>query len=109
MKKPCTPCVQGFFMVGCQVAAPAATKRHSLTQPEPAMSTVTPHDLLRTLYTMAMMVEARDAYTGGHLWRVAQFSRLLAQACGLSAREVEQVALGGFLHGLGNLAARRRL
>ena len=67
------------------------------------MSTVTPHDLLRTLYTMAMMVEARDAYTGGHLWRVAQFSRLLAQACGLSDREVERVALGGFLHDLGKV------
>ena len=44
------------------------------------MSAPSPHDLLKTLYTMAMMVEARDAYTGGHLWRVAQFSRLLAQA-----------------------------
>ena len=42
------------------------------------MSAPSPHDLLKTLYTMAMMVEARDAYTGGHLWRVAQFSRLLA-------------------------------
>lgn len=67
------------------------------------MSAPSPHDLLKTLYTMAMMVEARDAYTGGHLWRVAQFSRLLAQASGLSALEVERIALGGFLHDLGKI------
>ena len=30
--------------------------------------------LLKSLYIMASTVEARDPYTGGHLWRVAQYS-----------------------------------
>ncbi|MEQ6289865.1 HD-GYP domain-containing protein [Vogesella sp. GCM10023246] len=60
-------------------------------------------ELLKSLYTMAMMVEARDAYTGGHLWRVSQFARLLAQALHLPSEEVARIELGGFLHDLGKV------
>jgi HD-GYP domain-containing protein (c-di-GMP phosphodiesterase class II) len=35
-------------------------------------------DLLTSLLNMAWMVEARDPYTGGHLWRVSQLSRMVA-------------------------------
>ncbi|SMC23529.1 HD domain-containing protein [Andreprevotia lacus DSM 23236] len=59
--------------------------------------------LLNSLYTMAAMVEARDAYTGGHLWRVSQFSRLLAQDMALPDAEVARITLGGFLHDLGKI------
>lgn len=34
--------------------------------------------LLNSLFIMASMVEARDPYTGGHLWRVSQYSRVQA-------------------------------
>ncbi|UTH76034.1 HD domain-containing phosphohydrolase [Chromobacterium sp. IIBBL 290-4] len=60
-------------------------------------------DMLKTLYTMAMLVEARDAYTGGHLWRVSRYSYLLAEALQLPQAEVEKIALGGFLHDLGKI------
>ena len=60
-------------------------------------------DLLRSLFVMASLVEARDPYTGGHLWRVAQFSRLLAEDAGLPMPTVARVALGGFLHDLGKV------
>ena len=60
-------------------------------------------DLLRSLYVMASLVEARDPYTGGHLWRVAQFSRLLAVKHGLPVTDVARIALGGFLHDLGKV------
>jgi len=30
-------------------------------------------ELLTSLLVMAWMVEARDPYTGGHLWRVSKF------------------------------------
>jgi HD-GYP domain-containing protein (c-di-GMP phosphodiesterase class II) len=53
-------------------------------------------ELLKTLYTMAMMVETRDAYTGGHLWRVSRFSGLLAQELALPRGEVLRIMLGGF-------------
>ena len=59
--------------------------------------------LLKSLYVMAMMVEARDAYTGGHLWRVSQFARLVAERMQLPADEVARVELGGFLHDLGKV------
>lgn len=60
-------------------------------------------ELLKSLYVMASLVEARDAYTGGHLWRVAQFSRLLAAERGLPVTDVARIALGGFLHDLGKV------
>lgn len=60
--------------------------------------------LLKSLFVMASMVEARDTYTGGHLWRVSQFSRMLAEDGGLPATDVARIALGGFLHDLGKIS-----
>lgn len=60
-------------------------------------------ELLASLLVMAWMVEARDPYTGGHLWRVSQFSRLLAGEAGLPEAEVARVTVGGFLHDLGKV------
>lgn len=60
--------------------------------------------LLKSLFVMASMVEARDPYTGGHLWRVSQFSRILTKDGGLPANEVSRIALGGFLHDLGKIS-----
>lgn len=59
--------------------------------------------LLNTLLGLSMIVEARDPYTGGHLWRVSQFSKLLAQQAGLSRREIALSEVGGFLHDLGKV------
>jgi HD-GYP domain-containing protein (c-di-GMP phosphodiesterase class II) len=61
-------------------------------------------DLLTTLLVMAWMVEARDPYTGGHLWRVSRFSRLLAADAGLPDGDVARIAVGGFLHDLGKIS-----
>lgn len=59
--------------------------------------------LLNTLLGLSMIVEARDPYTGGHLWRVSQFFKLLAQQAGLSRRDVTLCEIGGFLHDLGKV------
>jgi len=59
--------------------------------------------LLFSLYLLAWAVEARDPYTGGHLWRVARLSRLLAEAAGLDAATVSRIAIGAFLHDLGKI------
>ncbi|WP_370279565.1 HD-GYP domain-containing protein [Pontibacterium sp.] len=59
--------------------------------------------LLTTLYVMAAMVEARDPYTGGHLWRVSQYSRLVAEKLGLPAADIARIGLGAFLHDLGKV------
>lgn len=60
-------------------------------------------DLLSSLLVMAWMVEARDPYTGGHLWRVSRFARLLAIESGLPDDDVARISLGGFLHDLGKV------
>lgn len=60
--------------------------------------------LLATLMTTAWFVEARDPYTGGHLWRVSRYVRLLADAAGLDPLTSAQASLGGFLHDLGKVA-----
>jgi HD-GYP domain-containing protein (c-di-GMP phosphodiesterase class II) len=59
--------------------------------------------LLKSLALMAAIVEARDPYTGGHLWRVGQYSGMLAEKLGFSAAEAYHVRLGGFLHDLGKI------
>lgn len=61
------------------------------------------NELLASLLVMAWMVEARDPYTGGHLWRVSRYAELLAEKAGLSEAEVARVAIGGFLHDLGKI------
>ncbi len=60
-------------------------------------------ELLRSLLVMAWMVEARDPYTGGHLWRVSQFARVLASELDLPDNDVARISLGGFLHDLGKV------
>ncbi len=59
--------------------------------------------LLTSLFLMAWFVEARDPYTGGHLWRVSRYSQLLARKAGLSALETACAGIGGFLHDLGKV------
>ncbi len=60
-------------------------------------------DMLRTLLMMGAVVEARDPYTGGHLWRVSQYAKRLATRLGLSNDEILQLAIGGYLHDLGKV------
>lgn len=61
-------------------------------------------DLLTSLLVMAWMVEARDPYTGGHLWRVSQFSQLLATRANLADEDVARIAVGAVLHDLGKIS-----
>ncbi|SHO57376.1 HD-GYP domain-containing protein [Vibrio quintilis] len=60
--------------------------------------------MMASLLTMAWFVEARDPYTGGHLWRVSRYARLLAEKAGENAAETAMISLGGFLHDLGKIA-----
>jgi HD-GYP domain-containing protein (c-di-GMP phosphodiesterase class II) len=60
--------------------------------------------LLKSLTLMASVIEARDAYTGGHLWRVSQYSQQLAHACGMPPEMVFMAGLGGFLHDIGKIS-----
>jgi hypothetical protein len=60
--------------------------------------------LLESVLVMGHLIEARDPYTGGHVWRVSEFSRMTAQRLGLSADETFVVGLGGILHDVGKVS-----
>ncbi|WP_339667868.1 HD-GYP domain-containing protein [Dasania marina] len=62
-----------------------------------------PQRLMESLLAMAWFVEARDPYTGGHLWRVSRYAYLLASAVKCSEADVARISLGGFLHDLGKI------
>jgi putative nucleotidyltransferase with HDIG domain len=55
------------------------------------------------LQLMVAAIEARDPYTFGHSQRVAQYSRLVARAIGLSSRLTERVATAALLHDVGKI------
>ncbi|HEX4910248.1 MAG TPA: HD-GYP domain-containing protein [Permianibacter sp.] len=59
--------------------------------------------LLASLLVSAWMVEARDPYTGGHLWRVARMSHALSLAVGDSPAEANRISIAGFLHDIGKI------
>lgn len=62
----------------------------------------THHDLRHLLY-LAQVVEARDPYTAGHLWRVAQFSKRLAKQIGMTGNDLFHITLGAYLHDIGKI------
>ncbi|GAB4488994.1 MAG: hypothetical protein OHK0031_12760 [Anaerolineales bacterium] len=60
--------------------------------------------LLKSLLIMADVIEARDPYTGGHVWRVSQFAKLLATKIGLPEDEIIKVSLAAYLHDMGKVS-----
>ncbi len=59
--------------------------------------------VLASLLALAWVVEARDPYTGGHLWRVSRYAALLCEQAGLTPQQGARIAIGGFLHDLGKI------
>lgn len=56
------------------------------------------------LISLANMVEAKDAYTDGHIKRVSCLSQDLGERLGLSTHQLEALKLGGILHDIGKLS-----
>jgi HD-GYP domain-containing protein (c-di-GMP phosphodiesterase class II) len=52
---------------------------------------------------MARALDARDPYTAGHSTRVADYSRAIAQAMGLSKRAVRTIGEAAELHDIGKI------
>ena len=59
--------------------------------------------MLASLLVMAWIVEARDPYTGGHLWRVSRYASMVCERVGLPAADSARISIGGFLHDLGKV------
>jgi putative nucleotidyltransferase with HDIG domain len=58
------------------------------------------------LQVMVAAIEMRDPYTSGHSQRVAQYSKVIARAIGLSPKEVERVGVAALLHDVGKIDQR---
>ncbi len=60
-------------------------------------------EIVRSVVTLATVIEARDPYTGGHTWRVSQYGIKLGEKIGLSDDELFIVHLGGLVHDIGKI------
>lgn len=56
------------------------------------------------IFSLALAVEAKDAYTEGHCHRLSYYGAQLAQRIGLSPDQVQAVRRGGILHDIGKIA-----
>jgi putative two-component system response regulator len=56
------------------------------------------------IMSLALTVEARDAYTGGHCERMATYAATVGRHLGLDEDDVAALHRGGFLHDVGKVA-----
>ena len=56
------------------------------------------------ILSLALVVEARDAYTDGHCQRLASYATALGTAVGLGDEDLAALHRGGYLHDLGKIA-----
>jgi putative two-component system response regulator len=61
-------------------------------------------DIENVLFSLAKTVEAKDAYTHGHIERVSNLSMVLGRKLGLNEKELEALKYGGILHDIGKIA-----
>jgi putative two-component system response regulator len=55
------------------------------------------------IISLALVIEARDAYTDGHCHRLAAYATALGTKLGLGAEQVAALYRGGFLHDIGKV------
>lgn len=62
------------------------------------------HSYVETIRALAVAVEERDAYTSGHLERVADFSVKIAERMKMDAKAIQTLRDAAFLHDVGKIA-----
>lgn len=55
------------------------------------------------LTALSDAVEAKDAYTGGHIERVSEYAHAIAVALGVTGEELRAIEFGALLHDIGKL------
>lgn len=60
-------------------------------------------EYLNTIRVLATAVEAKDAYTEGHSYRVSKFAKLIAEKLTHSEEFVEEIEISGILHDIGKI------
>jgi response regulator RpfG family c-di-GMP phosphodiesterase len=64
------------------------------------------HAHISTLESMALLLEAKDAYTHGHSQRVRDYCILVAARMGMSTQDIETLNLGAMLHDIGKIGVK---
>ncbi len=60
-----------------------------------------------TVRAFAAAIDCKDKYTQGHSQRVGKYSEIIAREMGWAESEVEDIAIGGYLHDVGKLIVER--
>lgn len=55
------------------------------------------------IFSLANAVEAKDAYTEGHCFRLAEMSTEIARRLGMTAKEINSIRHGAILHDVGKI------
>ena len=58
---------------------------------------------LKTIKTIAGVIDAKDKYTGGHSYRVAVYASKLAEALGKDKKYVDNIYFMGLMHDIGKI------
>lgn len=61
------------------------------------------HVTLQTITTIANIIDAKDEYTKGHSYRVAEYSSALAREIGYDEERVQDIKYIGLLHDIGKI------
>lgn len=56
-----------------------------------------------TVRALANAIDEKDSYTGGHCERVMEYSRMIAEELGVSAKELDDLKFGSVLHDIGKI------
>ncbi|MEW6187350.1 MAG: HD domain-containing phosphohydrolase [Thermodesulfobacteriota bacterium] len=64
------------------------------------------NNLVNSLKSLVISIEARDPYTRFHSERVTAFSLQIAEVLGLSDEEKDAIKFGGYLHDIGKIGIR---
>jgi HD-GYP domain-containing protein (c-di-GMP phosphodiesterase class II) len=60
-----------------------------------------------TVRAFAAAIDRKDKYTQGHSERVGKYSEVIAREMGWSVKEIEGIAVAGYLHDVGKLVVER--
>ncbi len=82
------------------------TKKASLRIENNALYEVFYNNLINTLKSLVIGIEARDSYTKQHSERVAIYSLQIADVIGLSDEDKDAIRFGGYLHDIGKMGVR---
>lgn len=58
---------------------------------------------LDVMNTLVKAIEAKDPYTGGHVWRVSQYAKRIAEKLGWEKERIAWIEAGAMLHDLGKI------